>query len=94
MGDISFVPFVLLLAFVSLFIGARPFFDRFVGAGERTLSQLCDELMDRTRVFSAETTTRAEAEFIRDWPRRWWPSLALLVACIIGGALLWLLMAN
>jgi hypothetical protein len=89
---ISITQIVLLVALALVVIAGRRFLGPYSRAIEQMLSQLRDELMERRPVFSAETTNRKEAEFIRDRLRSRRSGLIILLATLVGAAVLWWLM--
>jgi hypothetical protein len=92
MDGISIIQVVLLVALAVVVFAGRRFLGPHADASERVLSQLRDELMGRTPVFSAETTKRNEAEFIGDRLPSRWPVWVVLLVVVLGGAIIWWLM--
>jgi type VI protein secretion system component VasF len=94
MDGYSITQVVLLVALAFVFLVGRRFLGPHAHKTRRVLSQLQDELMERTPVYSAETTKHREAEFIRDRPRSQRPAWIILLAIAVGlVAMLWLMRA-
>jgi hypothetical protein len=81
--DLDLPQLVILLLIVALVLGARPL----KRAGDGLRSQLRKEL--DVPVYSAETTNRCEAEFIRDRLPKRFPLVVFLVAVVTAGVIAW-----
>jgi hypothetical protein len=79
---------LLIVLVVALLLIGKKRLDRLDASG--LVTRLRHELDGRTPVYSAETTTGKEAEFIRDHLPQRFPWLVLLaVLVVVGGALAW-----
>jgi hypothetical protein len=81
--DLDLPQLVILLLIVAVVFGSRPL----KRAGDGLRSQLQKEL--GVPVYSAETTNRREAEFIRDRLPKRFPLVVFLVAVVTAGVIAW-----
>jgi hypothetical protein len=88
MGLVTLPQFLIILAVVAVIIGSK----RLGGSDDGSLpSRLRHELRGRMPVYSAETTSGREAEFIRErLPKRFPASVRLVLVLLFGAAAWWL----
>jgi hypothetical protein len=80
--------FLLILVIVLLVVGRRRL-DGLDGLDGASLANGLRRELGRMPVYSAETTSGNEAEFIRDRLPRRFPTLLLVGAVLVVGALVW-----
>ena len=81
LGAISPWQLLIILVIVLIIFGMRYL--------RPQMRNLRGELRHQTPVFSAETTQRREAEFLRDRPPTWLPLWTVLIVLLALGALVW-----
>ena len=81
LGSISLWQLLIIFLIIVIVFGFR-----YVRPHMRTLKR---EMRNDPPVFSAETTQRKEAEFLRDRPSTRWPVWVIAIAVIALGALVW-----
>ena len=87
MNHITFQLLAILLTILVLILARR----RLFGLDDRDedLPRLLNELLRHMPVYSAETTHGREAEFIRDRLPKRFPTMIILLAVVLFGAVMW-----